>query len=257
MKLDILRAIIGKRFEFFYRAYRVSVPAGTFPYIKRSSPISVTGNTPVLNIFDPLSESSGTNCFRNPIHFIIILYKLVSDRRHFDKPSVSGIIDKRSVTTPAIGIRMFEIERSEQKPSVRKRTENLLVSVFAKHTRPIGLGRHLSFCVYKLQKRKIIISSDSRVVLAERRRYMDNSGTVGKSDITVASDKISFFIKFREIKKRKILFILELFTVILLNNGIIIVLYNGGNKRLRENIPLPAAFYFYINLFRIYAKRDI
>ena len=43
------------------------VSARALPDIKWGTPVTVTGNCPVLNVLQPVSETAGTDRFRNPV----------------------------------------------------------------------------------------------------------------------------------------------------------------------------------------------
>ena len=51
---------------------RMHMAALAFPNIKRSPPITVTGNSPILDIFQPISKTALSNAFWNPVNCIII-----------------------------------------------------------------------------------------------------------------------------------------------------------------------------------------
>ena len=83
--------------------------AFTGPNIKWSTPISVTRNTPVLNVFKPVSETTLTNAFGNPINSIVVTDKVILNVGHLDKPRFTSVVDKWSVTTPAVGVVVFKL----------------------------------------------------------------------------------------------------------------------------------------------------
>ena len=60
--------------------------AFTFPDIQRSTPVTVTADAPVLYIFKPVSETSLTDTFRNPVDRVIISDQLILHICHLDEP---------------------------------------------------------------------------------------------------------------------------------------------------------------------------
>ena len=104
VKLNILGTVVGHGLKLLYRAYSVTLAAGAFPDVKRSTPIAVTAYAPVLNVFKPVSEASLTDAFGDPVYCVIISDKVVSYGGHLDEPGIARIVDKRSVTTPAVRI---------------------------------------------------------------------------------------------------------------------------------------------------------
>ena len=46
--------------------------AFTLPDVQWSSPVTVTADTPVLNVFKPVAETSFTDALRDPVDCIVI-----------------------------------------------------------------------------------------------------------------------------------------------------------------------------------------
>ena len=85
------------------------VSARALPDIKWGTPVTVTGNCPVLNVLQPVSETAGTDRFRNPVDRIIISDEIILYRGLLDVPGLSCIVDQRLVTSPAVWILMFKL----------------------------------------------------------------------------------------------------------------------------------------------------
>ena len=92
----------------------LSVSARTLPDVKWSTPVTVTGNCPVLNVFQPVSETSGTDGFRNPVNSVVIADQIILYCSLFDVPGLSCIINQRLVTSPAVWILMFKLRSIKQ-----------------------------------------------------------------------------------------------------------------------------------------------
>ena len=58
----------------------------TLPDIKRCSPVSVTGDTPVLNVLKPVAKSSLTDLLRNPVDLFIVADKVILNLCNLDEP---------------------------------------------------------------------------------------------------------------------------------------------------------------------------
>ena len=58
----------------------------TLPDIQWSSPVTVTADSPVLNVLDPVAETSFTDALRNPVDRIIICDQVITDCCHLDEP---------------------------------------------------------------------------------------------------------------------------------------------------------------------------
>ena len=148
---------------------------------------------------------------------------------------------------------MFKGRRAEQKASFLKVFENFLISVLAEGAGPRGLLGHFTFCVHQLHQRETVISPHICVVLTEGGCDMNDTGTVGKSYVTVAGNVPTLFLRGNKIKQWLILFVFKLFSLVTLQY-FPTLFKNGGNKRLRHIIGIIAAFYLYIGFIRIYAK---
>ena len=80
----------------------------TLPYVQRSSPVTVTGNPPVLNVLQPVTETSFSDGFRNPVYGSVVANQIIFDCCHFDEPGFSCIVDQRSITSPAVWVAMLK-----------------------------------------------------------------------------------------------------------------------------------------------------
>ena len=60
--------------------------AFAFLDIQWSSPVTVTADTPVLDIFKPVTKTSFTDAFRNPVDSIVICDQVIFNFCHLDEP---------------------------------------------------------------------------------------------------------------------------------------------------------------------------
>ena len=74
------------------------------PYRERSSPETASGKVPVLNVFQPLSETACSGRFRLPCYRLVQSHHLVLHRSSLDKPCVERIVEHRLVGSPAMRI---------------------------------------------------------------------------------------------------------------------------------------------------------
>ena len=190
----------------------------TLPDIQRSPPVTVTTDSPVLNIFQPITEASFSDTLRNPVDRIVVANQIVFDRSHLDEPGLTGIIDQRGVTSPAMRVAVLELRSVVQQTTVLQVLENRQVRVFAELSCPSCLLSHLTFFIYQLYKRQIIAAADLRVVLTKRRSSVYHAGTVCQSDIVRASHIVSFFLWRYKIKQRLIFSIFQIFSCVTLQN---------------------------------------
>jgi len=233
------------------------VTAFTFPNIKRSTPITVTAYTPILYVFKPSTETSFTDCLRNPINCIVIFNKVVLNVCHLDKPGITRIVDKRCITSPTERIAVFKLRCIEQLTSFFKIYKNFFINIFTECTCPRCFLSHFTLTVNKLYERQVVLSADIRVVLTECRSDMNDTCTVCKSYITVASYIISLFIRCYEIEQRLIFLVFKVSTDILFNHFIFCIREVCLNKCLCQNKLLVTYFNFYICFNRVYTKCNV
>ena len=111
VQFDIIWAVIRHFLKLGNASDRVHVPALTLPDIQRCSPVTVTADPPILNIFDPVAETPFSDTLRNPVDRIVVGNQIVAHCRHLNEPRLTGIIDQRSVAPPAMGITVLELRR--------------------------------------------------------------------------------------------------------------------------------------------------
>ena len=86
VKFDIIRAVVRHFFQLFDASDRMLVSALTFPDIQWSSPVTVTADTPVLNILNPVAETSLTDTFRDPVDCVVVSDQIIFYFCHLDEP---------------------------------------------------------------------------------------------------------------------------------------------------------------------------
>ena len=168
--------------------------AFTFPYVKRSSPVTVTADSPVLNVLQPVAETSFSDALRDPVNGIVIPDQIVLYSGHLNKPGLPCIVDKGRITSPAVRIAVFKLRRREKQPSLIQIFEYFRVCLFAERSGPGSFLCHLSFFIYQLEYRKIIFLSYFIIVFTESRSDVYHAGTVCKRYISIADYIISLFI---------------------------------------------------------------
>ena len=103
--------------EFLTASDGVHMSAFTFPDVQRSSPVTVTGNTPVLYVLQPVTETSFSDTFRNPVDGVVVADQIIFDCCHLDEPGFTGIVDQRSITSPTVWIFMLKFRSIKQQAS--------------------------------------------------------------------------------------------------------------------------------------------
>ena len=122
VQLDIIRAVVAHGFQFLDGTDCMTLTTRALPDIQWSSPVTVTGQPPVLNIFQPCAETSLTDTFRNPVYSVVVLHQSVLHCGH-------RIVDKRCVTSPAVWILMLKLRSVEQKSCLLQINEYRLICI--------------------------------------------------------------------------------------------------------------------------------
>ena len=101
--------IVGAHFlKLFPAADAVHMTALTLPYGKWSSPVTVSGDAPVLDILQPVAKPAFSDGFWDPVDHVVIADQILLHGGHLDKPGFTGIVDQRSIAAPAMGIAVLE-----------------------------------------------------------------------------------------------------------------------------------------------------
>ena len=149
MQLHRLRfRIAAYFFQFLTASYGKHFPAVTLPDIQGSSPIPVSGQAPVLDIFQPVSETALTDGFRDPVDGIIVGDQMLFYRRHFDKPGFPCIVDQRRIASPAEGITVFKFRRGKQQVCCRQFFQDNRIRILTEGSRPGSFLRHLTLGIH-------------------------------------------------------------------------------------------------------------
>ena len=94
MKLDGLRTLVTTLLiEILAASYGFHMSALTLPDIQWCSPVTVSGNTPVLNVLKPVTETSLTDALRNPVDRVVVADQVILDCGHLDEPGFTCIVD--------------------------------------------------------------------------------------------------------------------------------------------------------------------
>ncbi len=148
VKLDVIRAVVGFFFQLFDTADAVLMATFTLPYRKRSSPVTVSGKSPVLNIFQPVAKASFSDAFRNPVNGVVVADQILFYCSHADEPGFTCIVDQRSIASPAVRVAVLEQRRIKQKVFILECLQNGHICFLAESTCPRSFLGHLTFFVY-------------------------------------------------------------------------------------------------------------
>ena len=198
--------IAGQLRELFPAADAGLVAAAlALPDVQGSSPVSVAGDAPVLNVLQPVAETALSDVRRDPVDLLVAIYKVIPDVRHLDEPGLARIVKERRAAAPAVRIIMLEFGRGEQKAARAQVLEDfrvgadraffdLFLSGLAAHAGE-GCSLHkASLRVNELDERSVVLPADSRVVFTESGSDVDDAGTVRHRYIVVAVHEESFLV---------------------------------------------------------------
>ena len=273
VKLDIVRAICRHCLQFFLGTDRVLLAAVVAdPYRKRCAPVTVTGQSPVLNILEPVAKTSFADALRDPVDLLIILYQFILDLSHADEPGFTRIVDERCAASPAVRIVMLELRSCRKKISCAEvlkdfriaadsALSDFLLGRLAAHSGKWSLRRHPSLLIHELDERKVIISADSGVIFTESRSDVNDTGTVCHRDILVDCYEMSFFVLIcgslsGTLVQRLILHVLEILTDVSLKD-LLALAENFLDQSFRHNIGKFSVNDLDIALMRVHAERAV
>ena len=121
------------------------------PDRQRRSPITRTGEVPVIEVIQPLTETSCSGRFGLPVDSLVEGDHLIACLGRLDKPTVERIIDDGFVGTPAMGVRVnvflcteetsvtFHLHTEVEIERLRFRCSSLVVLAVDGELRVIGI----------------------------------------------------------------------------------------------------------------------
>ena len=258
VKLNILRTVIGHGLQLFNASDGMLMTTLTLPDVQRSSPVTVTADAPVLHIFQPVTETAFSDALGDPVYGVVVADEVVFHSRHFDEPGLTRIVNQRSIASPAMRVAVFKLRSGKEKASLVQVFQDHGICFLTENACPGSFRSHLTLGVYQLQERKVISSADFGVILTEGRSDMNNTGTITHGYIGIADNVICFFLQFLEVVERLILFVLQIFSFIGLQNLIGALAQNLVSQSLCQIINGSVfCFYLYIGLFRVYAESHV
>ena len=256
VQFNVLRAVRGHLFELLDTADRMAAAAFALPDIQRSAPIPVAADAPILHVFQPVAEAALADRRGNPIDGVVVADQIFADRGHLDEPGFSCIIDQRGVAAPAERVAVLELRRGKQQAPCFQVVQNERVGILDEHAGPRGFFCHLSLAVHKLNKRQAVNAAHTGVVLTERGRGMNHTGTVCQRDVTVAGDEPALLFRLYEGEQRLVFLIFQIGTDKAFQN--LGVLAEHGVHELRRHIINGIVFFdFYISLVGVHAQGHV
>ena len=160
------------------------VPAGvTHPDGQGCSPVSLTRQSPVLDVLQPVSKATVLDMVRVPGDLLIVGNHLILERRRTNKPGILGVVQQGSVTAPAEWVLMLDTFNLEQLAVRLQLFADVRVAALGVPARPRKhLRSELSGKVHELHKWKALLVSNFKVILTKSGGQVHNSGAVGRSN---------------------------------------------------------------------------
>ena len=186
----------------------------TFPDVQWCAPVSVTGDAPVLNIFQPVAKTAFTDGLWNPVDCIVVADKVFFNVCHFDKPGISCIVEKWCITTPAVWIAVFVFWCCKQFAAFAQVFDDFWICVFYKHTIPGCTACHFAFLVNKLYQWQTVTAAYLCVVFTECRCDMNNTCTVCQCNVVSTSYVETFFFRVYKVPQWFVFFEFQVFTCV-------------------------------------------
>ena len=215
VEFDVIRALDGFFLQFLDGTDAVSATAvRALPDVERGTPVTVTGQAPVLDVLEPVAEPAFADGLRDPVDGVVVSDEVVTDVGHLDEPGLSGVVDERRVAAPAERVVMLELRRVVEFAFLVEVHEDFRVGVLDEHAGVGSLGFQFTLLVDHLDEGKVIVAADASVVFTESGSDVDDAGTVIHGDVGVAGDEEALLALFVgeglfEVVERLVLFVFE------------------------------------------------
>ena len=207
VQLDV--ADVGGRHlaQLLLGADDVDVAALAGPHRQRGAPVALAGEAPVDDVVKEVAHTAFLDVVRHPVDGAVVLHQLIVHGGHLDEPALAGVVDQRGVAAPAERIVVRERHGGEQQAARLEILEHQRVGVLDEHARPLGVLGHPALAVDEVDERHVVLAADAVVVLAERRRDVDDAGAVAHGDVLVAHDEPGLLLELAhgEVKQRDVL----------------------------------------------------
>ena len=96
----------------------LALAALALPDRQRSSPVTVSAESPVLNVGDPFAETALADRLRDPVDGIVVADQIILDLAHGNVPGLSCVIKERCIAAPAVRIAVLENRRVEEQAAL-------------------------------------------------------------------------------------------------------------------------------------------
>ncbi len=261
MKLDFLWAVVGHGLQLCNGTDGVLMAAGAFPYVQRSTPITVAADAPILYVLQPLPKATLADGVRNPVDGVVVGNELFLYGGHLDEPGLPSIVNQRSIATPAVWIAMLELWCLKELAALLQVVQNQWICILDEGAGPVGFCGHIALGINKLYKRHIVVTANPSIVLTESRSGMYDTGTVAGSNIAIAHYVEGLLVNLALCIRieRLILTAFQILALETLNNRVLPFLVGkyGLNQSLSHDQILSLIGYLYIVYLWVYYQTQV
>ncbi len=156
--------------QFLTASDALQMSAVAAPDRNRRAPVSRSGNSPVLNICDPVAEALLAYEWREPVDAVVVGNQVILQLAHFDVPAWLSIVDQRRAAAPAVWIVMLQLCLGVDFVLIGQPFDDFYVQAFLHNKMTFPRCRRVaSSLVYRLQHRQFVFAAALVVVFAEGR----------------------------------------------------------------------------------------
>ena len=160
------------------------------PHRDAAAPEAVAGDVPVARLLEPVAEALLADVFGRPVHLRVVLRETLVEILDADVPGVDRAVDEGRVGAVAERIRVGDRRLVDELALGLEALDDVLVAVLAEAPLVLGdLGRERAARVQRIDDRLHPgLLADAEVVLAVRRRDVDDADAVVGGDVVVVED---------------------------------------------------------------------
>ena len=175
------------------------------------TPVSVSGNSPVFNFFQPVSETFFANEFREPVNCSVVSNQLILEVAHLDVPGWLSIVNQRCSASPAVWVVVNNLFFSEDFVFSSQPFDDVYFqTVFHYETSNPWSICIFTFFVNRVNYRQVVSHTSLIVVFTECRCSMNDTCTVFDCNVVCASYEERFLFRSDE---RHQLFVIHVFQI--------------------------------------------
>ena len=116
VQLDGLCALIAGELRQFLAGTdrKLFAAVRALPDIEGRTPVAVSRDRPVLDVLDPVAETSLADGLRHPVDLFVVPHEVVAHRGHFDEPGLARIVDERGSAAPAVRVVVLHLRGGKE-----------------------------------------------------------------------------------------------------------------------------------------------